>query len=386
MNSILENKYQLGDMMKGLLLLTILVSMSSSALAKDKQLINWFAGADIVGTTGNDDVNLDSDFYVREFEFSAYSVIDHTWSGVLTLASHKESTSKETHVEVHEAFIHSSKLFDLSTVKLGKFFLGFGRLNRFHRHDWAITEAPTVHKAFFGNEGAKDVGAEYTRNLPGMSSSLTIGVTKGDEFNHNHSHDDSSTTQERAKSPTSYVRFAKFYELSTSKGFELGLNYINRVDADKAAMNYSGLDFTFKDRAGKVVKTLIQGEIWAKNTEKEEGTETEKMYDIGGYLYFEKGLDQHHAYGVKFDYYKPDNHEEEAGSEHDHSIDGLEVDKELRGLGVSYIYTNSEFMKTRFTVDHVQGVKVDSDPDVDSFTKGTLQFVFSIGAHPAHVF
>jgi hypothetical protein len=365
--------------------------VTASAFAQsNNQLINWFAGADIVGTTGSDDINQDSDFYVREFEISAYSAIDHTWNGVLTLSNHKESTSSESHTEVHEAFIHSSKLIDLSTLKVGKFFLGFGRLNRFHRHDWAFTEAALVQKSFFGNEGVKDSGVEYTRNLPGIMSSLTIGVTKGDEFNHSHEHEHEGTTEanhvDRAKSPTAYVRFAKFFEISTSKGFEIALNHINRLDAHSVAYKYNGLDFTYKERAGKMIQTLVQAEIWQRNTVHEEETETERFNDIGGYLYLEKGLDQHHAIGLKFDYYKPDSHVEEAGDDHEHGIDGIEVDKEYRGLGLSYIYTNSEFMKTRFTIDHANGVKVDTDDSVDSFTKGTLQFVFSIGAHPAHVF
>ncbi len=78
--------------MKTVVIILTLFVMSSSAFSQEKQLINWFAGADIVGTSGNSDVELDSDFYVREFEFSAYSAIDHTWNGVLTLAYHKEST------------------------------------------------------------------------------------------------------------------------------------------------------------------------------------------------------------------------------------------------------------------------------------------------------
>ena len=75
------------------------------------QLIDLFAGADIVGTSASSDANLNSDFYVREFELSAFSSIDQTFDGVLTLAFHKELNSGHEHIEVHEAFLFSSKLF-----------------------------------------------------------------------------------------------------------------------------------------------------------------------------------------------------------------------------------------------------------------------------------
>ena len=43
-------------------------------------------------------------------------------------------------------------------------------------------------------------------------------------------------------------------------------------------------------------------------------------------------------------------------------------------------------MRTRLTIEHAQGIKLDDDPDIESGTKGFLQFVFNIGAHPAHAF
>ncbi|MGK0367296.1 MAG: hypothetical protein ACI9QD_000430 [Thermoproteota archaeon] len=377
-----------GEFMK--LLLTLLLTLPTLAYSHSNQqtnlqLINWFAGADIVGTSGDSESDQHSDFYVREFEFSAYSAIDQTWDGVLTLAYHKESTSDEEHIEVHEAFLSSSKLFKLANFKIGKFFLGFGRLNRFHRHDWTFTEAPLVQKSFFGNEGAKDTGIEYKKNLPSLMSSVTLGLTKGDEFNHNHAHDDEETTEiEKANSPTAYLRYAKFYEFTTTRGLEIAANYIHRVDAENIKYNYAGIDLIYKNRTGNFVKTLIQSEIWSrKQVHNEDGAE-ESFNDIGGYLYIEKGIDRHNAYSFRFDYYKADSHEEEA--DHDHGIDGLEVDGEFKAVSIGYIHTNSEFMKTRFTLETAEGIKLDTDASVDSYTKLMIQFVFSIGAHPAHVF
>ncbi len=353
----------------------------------NNQLINWFAGADIVGTTGNSDANLGSDFYVREFEFSAYSNIDQTFEGVLTLAYHKELEANEEHIEVHEGFLFSSKLLPLSTIKVGKFFLGFGRLNRFHRHDWAFTEAPVVQKSFFGNEGAKDTGIEIKRNLPSLMSSITLGVTSGNEFNHSeeHGHDDEDEHEhgnETAHSPTVYGRFAKFVEFSTMKGMDIGLNVIYRKDSEGIESQYSGVDFVFKNREGKFLKDLIQAEVWMRNQKHTESGEVEKHEDLGGYLYYERGLDQHHSLGLRLDYFSKDHSDEE----HGHEVDGLEIEDDFTSISAAYIYTNSEFMRTRFTIEHGTGIHVEDDESVDSYSKAMLQFVFSIGAHPAHVY
>lgn len=365
-----------------LLLAVVGLALSINSFAQN---INWFAGADIVGTTGSTDAALESDFYVREFEFSAYSQIDHTFDGVLTLAYHHELEAGESHLEVHEGMLVSSKLFNLSTVKIGKFFMGFGRLNRFHRHDWVFTEAPMVQKSFFGNEGAKDTGVEIKRNLPGMSSTLTFGLTSGNEFNHTGEHEHEEDAEvEKAKSPTGYLRFAKFWEFTTTKGLEVGLNYIQRMDKESVKYQYSGLDLVYKNRVGKVVKTLVQLEAWARTLEHEEEDETEKHNDAGAYIYFEKGINQHHAWGARFDFFAQDEREEEAG--HDHSVDGIEIEDDYSAVTLAYIYTNSEFMKTRLSVEHAQGIHVEDDEDVDSYARGMLQFVFSIGAHPAHVY
>jgi hypothetical protein len=365
--------------------LWLIVLLSPSVYAQNIQGINWFAGADIVGMGASRNSDLTSDFYVREFELSAYADIDQTFEGVLTLAYHQELQQEASHLEVHEAFLFSGKLFDLATVKMGKFFLGFGRLNRFHRHDWNMTDAPIIQKAFFGNEGAKDTGFEYKRNLISLNSTLTLGLTSGREFNHTHAHNHENEEEhgnEKAKAPTAYARFAKFIEFSTTEGMEIGLNIINRVDAESIHYLYSGLDFIYKERAGKTTLQLMQLEAWSRTATHEHDGEKEKEVDTGAYVYYEKGFDQHHAVSFRMDYFKAAHkHDEDEYS----AIDGLLVKDDYQAVSLGYIYTNSEFMRTRFTIEHGQGITTDKKED-DSFTRGFVQLVFSIGAHPAHIY
>lgn len=348
------------------------------------QQINWFAGADIVGASGDTKSNLESDFYVREFEISAFSIIDQTWTGVLTLSYHNELEAGESHIEVHEGYLMSSTLLPLTTVRLGQMFLGFGRINRFHRHDWVFTDAPMVQKVFFGNEGAKDTGVEFTRNLVSLNSRLTVGVTSGNSFNHNeehnHEHGKEETETEahkKANAPTFYTRLAHYQALSTQDGFETGLNFINRRDKEKHGYQYVGLDFTFKKRTGNFLEHLLQLEAWSRKTE--HGDETH--HDSGAYLYYQKAFDQHHAIGLRADMFQSGERE------HDEIInsDGLELDTTYNAISSSYIYSNSEFMKTRVTLEHGNGIHVHGSSR-DFYTRGFVQFVFNIGAHPAHDF
>ena len=84
---------------------------------------------------------------VREAEILIYGPVDHVFDGLLSLAAHKEEGASL--FEIHEAFLSSSKLVPRSTIKVGQFFLGVGRLNRIHRHEWPFISAPKVHALFF---------------------------------------------------------------------------------------------------------------------------------------------------------------------------------------------------------------------------------------------
>lgn len=368
------------------ILLLSAFTLNTHAQTAAPKLIDWFAGADIVGSGDlNNESGINDGLNVREFEFSANSQIDHTWEGVLTLTYHNEIQLEEEHLEVHEAFLFSPKLFDGSTIKLGKFFLGFGRLNRFHRHDWIFTDAPVYHQDFFGFEGVKDTGVEYTKLAGGdWNTKATIGVTTGQEFNHVHGHDhedeDDHEDEGSPHTPTGYIRISNFFEFTTQHGLEAGLNYVSRTDGEGTRFYYAGLDFIYKDREGRVLNNVIQAEFWSR-TSHPQGDE-DALEDIGGYLYYEKGLNRHHAFGFRYDFYNPEF--DEHSTEEHKDVLGLHVLGNYNAYTLSYIYTNSEFMKTRVSLEHSTGLEFDEEEK--EITRGLVQMVFSIGAHPAHLY
>lgn len=371
--------------MKYLIVATLLVCASAGAQVNSPQLISWFAGADIVGSgdfAKGEDVH--DGMTVREFEFQAASQIDQTWEGYLTLAYHNELQQEEEHLEVHEAFLYSPRVLEQANLKVGKFFLGFGRLNRFHRHDWIFTEAPMYHKAFFGNEGVKDTGLEYSKIVGGdLNWKATIGLVSGQEFDHIHEHDHDGVEEEEHSeqpyAPTGYLRLSGFHEFTTQEGLEVGLNFITRSDEEGARYHFAGIDFIYKDRFNQFVRNLVQAEFWSRTTYLK-GEDIDGLQDGGGYIYYERGFNRHHALGARLDYFRYDEREDE---EHMH-IDGFHVVDPYQSATLSYTYRNSEFMRTRLALEHSTGLEIDEEKK--AVTRGFLQIVFNIGAHPAHVY
>lgn len=356
----------------------MMLMVTAIAQGQNTQLINWFAGADLVGIS-NSEAEQGSNFVVREFELSANSQIDHTWEGTLTLSMHQEPDSMhEPHPEIHEAFMYSNQVISNTTLKVGRFFLGFGRLNRFHRHDWAITEAPLYHQEFFGSEAVKDNGVELSKILTNsFYLKLTMGLTTGHTFKDEHDHEEDEE-HGKAFRPTHYLRLSSFKEFTSQKGFEYGLNYIGRADSEGNSFRYAGLDLIYKNKMGRFYRDLLQLEFWHRHTNPTASETNEEA--MGAYAYYERGFDQNHALGIRLDWYQNKAHHEEA-TEHDHSV---EVDDNFYELGVIYSYYNSEFMRTRTTLSHSQGLI--EDEDKLNNTKFILQLVFMIGAHPAHLY
>jgi hypothetical protein len=361
--------------MKLLLLLTTLL-MSFNGFG---QKIDWFAAADFVGVNNNTEA-YEQDIYLREFELALHSKVDQDWSAALSLVYANAANEEETTTELHEVYLQSSSIFAGDTVKIGQFFLGVGKLNRIHRHEWSFTTSPLFFEKYFGEEGVIDTGAEYTYRVgTSQNLQLTVGVTKGGEFVHSHSHEEEEHNEpSNSQWPTHYLRLGGFQEFTTLKGLEYGLNYIVRKDADKTAWYYSGVDFTYKVREGKVLSLLVQGEFWNR-THKANGEE--ELTDSGYYVFMEKGLDQHHSIGFGVNGFTPS----EDHSEEDHEEEGRSVHKDYNSISVNYTYSNSEFTKYRFSVEQESGLEIDGDEDASNF-KYQVQMLFNIGKHPVHLF
>lgn len=299
--------------------------------------------------------------YVRSAEIMLSAPIDHSFNGKLSAAAHEENG--ETVFEVHEAYLENNQLLPRTNLKVGQFFLGIGRLNRFHQHDWVFTSAPKVHRAFFDEEAIFDLGAEANIILPTENAySLTLGLTSGHRYGHSH------TAGAKPKTPTHYARLSRFFELQGASGIDLGANFLSRTDSNNKRLNIAGLDFIAKLRDFKRITWLIQSELWYKNENDQEF--------LGNYIYLQYGINDQHSLGYRVDLFKDISKR--------NALNNKKINNIEYGQTINWTFKNSEFALIRSSISHTflreEGMTKDRD------IKAQLQFIFIMGAHPAHIF
>lgn len=320
---------------------------------------------DIVLKYGTGSSGIVDQLYVRELEWLLILPLHEKFSAQASLAMHLDEGHYD--IEAHEAYISANTLIPHTQLKLGKFFLGIGRLNRVHRHEWPFISAPKVHRDFFDEEGLSDTGLEGTILLPTpFYWGVTAGVGSGWTFG--HSHDAGNQPQ----IPSHYVRSAFYWDMPNHGGMSLGLNYLGRKDHAGTYFHYAGLDFVSKWREGKRLKWLLQGEFWSK-IQKPDTFPSETT--LGAYLYAQYSWHDHWAFGVRGDYYSNISLK---------NLTGRSVANGTYAIVPTLTYQPSERLKFRvaYTAEY---------EDLGTFAAtwkhaGEFQLTFLVGKHPAHEF
>lgn len=303
---------------------------------------------------------------IRSAELSFFGPLDPLFDANLNLAAHNEDG--EFMMEVHEAFMSSSKLIPNSRFKIGKFFLGVGRLNQFHQHDWPFISAPRVQIEFFDEEAVADTGAEFSTLLPFDNYwDLTVGVTNGYTYGHAHN------AGAKPIVPTHYIHPVNFVDFGNIGALQWGASYLGRTDAEEVKTQLYGLDFTFKKMEGKGPSLLVQSELWYRNLS---GPSQDTQEDLGAYIYAQTSLAERLYAGIRVDLFS--------------ELSRTFVSDSSRQKNLQYVlvpvitFKSSEFsvMRAAFSYDTqtYQG-----EPDTVN-QKIELQWVAILGAHPAHSF
>lgn len=348
-----------------ILVLSLVFLSSEIAAADDGSGLKISAAVDIVGSvkTRKDSTGEDR-FDVREAEILLLGPIDHRFDGLLSLAAHRENGVSVA--EIHEAFISTSKLIPRSRIKVGQYFLGIGRLNRTHRHEWNFISAPKVHRTFFGQEGVFDTGIEYNYLLPlPFYLDLTVGVTNGHTFGHSHD------AGKKPKQPTHYARMSSYHSFFGA-GAQTGLNYLSRTSEDKTKMTLVGLDFIAKWKEASMHNFLLQSEAWLR-TVKAPGAESEQTFGL--YLFPQAALSSELFLGILWDYYTNLSLK---------TFNGTRIDNSEQHLVPTLTYKASEFSTLRLAYSFGLEKHDGKSDRVDG--KVEMQATFILGAHPAHEF
>lgn len=346
-------------------LIMILCGISLSAMAENGTGLQTSVAVDLVGQAKlNSTGNANDMLIVRGAEALFYGPIDHNFDGQASFAAHFEGGIPG--VSLHEAFVGSTKLIPRSRFRVGQYFLGIGRLNQFHQHDWPFITAPKVQQSFFAKEGVLDTGAEYSYLLPlPFFMELTAGVTNGFIFGHDHS------AGSRPLIPTHYLRTANYIALPGNGGSQIGLNYVGRKDSAGMSMTLLGMDFTAKWKEATVNSFLLQAEVWHRATTPK-GLPTENT--LGFYIYPQYHLGDGWFAAVRFDYYSILNQKDAFGA--------TLTNREL-AIVPTLQYRSSEFAQFRLAYN-VMPSNVAGVSSTGHLVE--LQAVILMGAHPAHDF
>jgi hypothetical protein len=340
-------------------LLLFLLSSNAFAIAENTGL-KLGAAADVVGFFGKDQSTYPRRLDIREVEFNFYGPIDHGFDGLLSFATHNEDGTY--HLELHEAYLASSKLLPNLRLKAGKFFLGIGRLNQVHRHDWPFLSTPKMQSLYLNEEAAVDTGVQANYVLPFLPffTELSLGLTNGWTFGHSHNQGT------RPKQPTHYVRFSNFLPLGENGGLQLGTNYLGRNSREDGRLQLFGFDIVAKWKESAITNWLLQAELFGRNL-RPINARLERSF--AGYLYTQKHLSGNFYGGLRFDAYSLDT---SAEKNIDYSI--------IPTLS----YKHSEF--SLFRAAYQWDFEKRSHRDSLMNRVAQIQFVYFLGDHPSHDF
>lgn len=123
------------------------------------------------------------EFAEAEFNFAGY--LNPYMRADATLAAH----GFEGPFEIEEVAMTVLRGLPLSLqLKVGKYFLDFGKINTQHPHQWPWLERPLMMRTMLGEEGLLPLGAQLTtlQALGESAVTLSLNAFRGDDFAHGH--------------------------------------------------------------------------------------------------------------------------------------------------------------------------------------------------------
>lgn len=336
--------------------------LSTYALADDGGLKTSVA-VDLMGefasseSNGLIDYQAKDSFKLRSAEFSFYAPIDPVFDGVLSFAAHPEGDQAFATPEVHEAYISSHKLIDGLRLRAGQYFLGVGRINQRHQHDWPFLTPSLVQKEVFDSEeGIIDTGLEASYILPtDFFLELQVGVSNGRDFGHSHVEDD------KPLSPTHYARSSTFWLMMGLEN-QLAFNYLGRTSAVGERMQVWGFDFVAKKKQYGKTKWLIQSELWKRELNLLGNLESK----LGGYLYIQPQVTDSIYLGFRYDHIR------------------ITSQNYMQATEINLMKRTSEF--TRLALGYSSTRKYSAVREDESTDKWLMQVTYLLGSHPSHEF
>lgn len=309
--------------------------------------------------------------YIRSVELSAQSQLDNDFEAYINIAGHQDDDDFE--FLLHEAYLMNSNWISKSKVKLGKFLINVGKLNRVHQHDWQFSSAPKMNREFFNlgdsvlnAENAADAGVEYYwSHISDRYYEVVFGITNAYCFGHCH---DSGA---RPRYPMHYIHPSVYFDLGDGKDLHLGFNALRRIDSSNVEVFLNGFEMIYKNQVGKELKTLFQAELFYQ---KEVNPSVANVEKAGFYLYGQKSINEKWNMGLRLDGFSELSLKFSADNSKRNNFDYAIVP--------SINYISSENVRWRATYIHEVETKQDSADERER--QFLIQFSYYFGGHEGH--
>lgn len=208
---------------------------------------------------------------------------------------------------VEEAALVTTALPWNLQARAGRFFADFGRLAKFHPHEYAFVNTPLSLERIVGGESKAD-GVELSYLFP---TPFFLRATLGGYNKLGAENERLDDTKSRAWSRFTYLgRLHTYLDLTDNQSVELGSSLAFtpsiriRSDAQGGNRTLSGIDLTY--RYQPLGSTLYEGftlgaEFFGNNERVERSSGFRRMFAPGGYAYGEAKLNRQWAAGFLYD-------------------------------------------------------------------------------------
>ncbi len=314
---------------------------------------------------------------LQESEVQLTSIVDPYWKANLVFAVHPAHGDGEEHGgyagDVEVATIAGQAIPGGFGLLVGKDYLPFGKHVPLHTHQFPFVDAPAAVIAFLGDHALSETGVRLSHDLPlpWYSDLTAYGVDGSSEMFAAESRDLAWG-----------ARWSNVVDLSFESTLELGGSWLHGpaaadyLAAGGGQVDVWGADLTWKwvsAAASKGPAVTVTGELILPRPA-DTGAEPWGWYALAQYRFrrawwlglgtgaLDRALPAHAG----------------EGDEHAH---GLLAWDEAREYKANLTWVPSEFSAIRLEVAHYDDVLGDADD-----TLYAIQFNFTIGSHPAHLY
>ncbi|MEQ8764845.1 MAG: hypothetical protein RL885_13015 [Planctomycetota bacterium] len=308
----------------------------------------------------------DDRFSLREAEVDLRADVDPYATGVLILAFEEEEPG-EYEAAVEEGYVDFVGLPAGLSVRAGKFFQDFGRINQLHTHDLPFPEKPLPLQDFFGEEGLNDAAVMVDWLAPEAPLRLGASMLNGA----NEAILAGPDSQDFAYLGRAEL-FADIDQRTTLSG---GGSFLwGRGETKERETRLVGADMMYKYRPDDFSSLVVQGEVYYLERELTSagGLRSETTdYGFGSYLYLQYQPTRNWYLGARWD---TSNYFEQTR------------DSKHWQVGVYVSYYTTEFLRLRLGYEHQEFDPDPSGPDpgpVPDQDRILLALTFVFGSHPA---